>query len=133
MPDFHFEYDAANGVLAVRITGRFTDATMKAVYAGLSDHVKQRAVRAALLDLTAAAHFEVSADAVRQMSSLTPLLPDPIPKYIIAAQDHMFGMARMFQITSRGRDALRIVRSAQEVYDELGLPAAAQFERLDTH
>jgi hypothetical protein len=67
------------------------------------------------------------------MSSLTPLIPDPLPKYIVAAQDHMFGMARMFQITSRGRDALRIVRSAQDVYDELGLPAAAHFERLDTH
>ena len=133
MPDFHFEYDAANRVLAVRVTGTFTDATMKALYAGISDQVRQRNVRAALLDLTATAHFDVSAEAVRQMSSLTPLLPDPIPKYIIAAQDHMFGMARMFQITSRGRDALRIVRSAQDVYSELGLAGAAQFERLDTH
>jgi hypothetical protein len=133
MPDFHFEYDTANALLAARVTGSFTDATMKALYAGISDHVRQRDVRAAILDLTAASHFDVSAEGVRQMSSLTPILPDPIPKYIIAAQDHMFGMARMFQITSRGRDALRIVRSAQDVYDALHLPAAAHFERVDTH
>ena len=53
-------------------------------------------------------------------------------KYIVATQDHIFGMARMFQITSRGRDALQVVRTPQDVYTALGL-TTPRFERLDTH
>ena len=64
--------------------------------------------------------------------STAQMLPDPLPKYIVATQDHIFGMARMFQITSSGRDTLHVVRSAQDVYTALGLTDAARFERLES-
>src|SRR2546423_14354906 len=132
MADFYFEYDALSGTLAVRVTGAFNDATMKACYAALSSEVGLRDVRAAFLDLSTAGGFDISAEAVCHMSKMAPLLPDPLPKYIVATQDHIFGMARMFQITSRGRDALQVVRTPQDVYTALGL-TTPRFERLDTH
>ena len=130
MPDFYFEYDAEHRVLAVRVTGAFTDAVMQACYQAMAGQVGRREVRAAFLDLSAAGSVDVSADAVRGMSKLAPLFPDPLPKYIVAAEDHIFGMARMFQITSRGRDTLQIVRSRQDVYASLGLDTP-RFEPLD--
>jgi len=130
MPDFYFEYDAAHMVLAVRVTGTFTDEVMKACYQAMAGQVAAREIRAALLDLSAAGRVDVSADAVRGMSKLAPLLPDPLPKYIVATQDHIFGMARMFQITSHGRDMLHVVRSREDVYAALGLDTP-RFERLD--
>ena len=132
MPDFHFEYDAEHMVLALRVTGAFTDDVMKACYAAIAGQIGRREIRAALLDLSAAGEFDLSAQAVRGLAKLAPLLPDPLPKYIVATQDHVFGMARMFQITSQGRDALYVVRSRQDAYSALGI-GTPRFERLDTH
>ena len=129
MPDFYIEYDAGSRVLAVRVTGPFTDTAMRRCYDAVADAVGRREVRAAFLDLSAAGEFNLSADAVRGMSKLAPLVPDPLPKFIVATEDHVFGMARMFQITSRGRDSLQIVRTPQEVYSSLGLKTPA-FERV---
>jgi hypothetical protein len=84
-----------------------------------------------MADFSGASALELSADAVRGIATLAPLLPDPLPKYIVASTDHMYGMARMFQITSHSRDALQIMRTPQDVYAALGLNAP-QFERLDT-
>ena len=39
MPDFYFEYDALSRTLAIRVTGAFNDATMKACYTALSSEV----------------------------------------------------------------------------------------------
>jgi len=132
VPDFYIEYEAMSHLLAIRVTGAFTDAGMRRCYDALAGAMLDRDVRAALLDLSAVGEFNLSADAVRGMSRLAPLLPDPLPKYIVANQDHVFGMARMFQITSRNRDALQVVRTSQEVYASLGLTAPA-FERVDIH
>lgn len=130
MPDFHFEYEVHHRVLAVRVTGAFTDVAMRQCYDAIASEIARREVRVGILDLTHASEFSLSADAVRGMSKLAPLLPDPLPKYIVAAKDHVYGMARMFQMTSNGRDALQVVRSSQDVYAALGLHAP-QFERLD--
>ena len=130
MSDFHFEYDANHGVLAVLVTGAFTDDAMRALYETMASRLGQREVRAAFLDLSAVGEFNVSAEAVRSLSKRAPLFPDPLPKYIVATHDAMFGMARMYQITSQGRETLRIVRSRQDVYTSLGLDAPC-FERLD--
>ena len=131
MADFYLEYDPTSHVLAVRVIGTFTDAAMRACYDALADAITSRDVRAAVLDLSTAQEFSLSAGAVRGMSKLAPLLPDPLPKYIVATKDHIYGMARMFQITSRGRDSLQVVRSPQDAYSSLGLETL-QFERLDT-
>ena len=131
MSGFHFEYEAHHQVLAVRVTGAFTDVAMRQCYDAIASEIALREVRAGILDLTGASEFTLSADAVRGMSKLAPLLPDPLPKYIVASKDHVYGMARMFQMTSEQRQHLQVMRSPQDVYAALGLHAP-RFERLDT-
>lgn len=129
MSDYHFEYDATHKVLAVRVTGQFTDDVFKRFYAETPRYVTGRDVRGAILDLSAVQTFDLSAGAVHQMAALHPLVPDPTPRYVVTSQDHVFGMARMFQTIADGRDALYIVRSLAAAYSALGI-TTPQFERL---
>ena len=130
MADFFFEYDEANKIFAVRLTGSVTDEVFRAVYASAPRHVEGREIRAALIDLSSITGFDVTAAAVRQMSTQEPPIADPTPRYVIATEAHIFGMARMFQIVaSKGRDRLHVVRSVQDAHDALGLDAP-RFERL---
>jgi hypothetical protein len=129
-PHFHFEYDATNRIFAVRMHGTITDTIFKACYAETPRHVQGREVRAALTDLSDVVRYDVSAAAVREVSRMAPLFPDPTPRWVVAPHDHIFGMARMFQMTSpSGRDMLHVVRSMAEAYVALGV-AAPNFERL---
>ena len=130
MRDFFFEYDASSKVLAVRVVGAFTDDIFKACYGEATRHVAGQEILGALMDLSKVERFEISAEAVRQVSVLPPAINDPVPRYVVASQAHIFGMARMFQIISpKGRDALRIVRTLKDAYDGLGV-TTPQFERL---
>lgn len=130
MPDYYFEYEAANRVFASRVTGAFTDGIFETWYHTTAGRVRQIAPRAAILDLTACQHFDVSTTAIRKMAGLHPILPDPAPRFVVAPHDIAFGMARMFQMLGpEARDMLFIVRSLDAAYEALNLTAPA-FERL---
>jgi hypothetical protein len=128
--NFHFEYDAEHEVFVVRMHGAITDDIFKASYAATPRHVEGRHVRAAVTDLSDVKSYDVSAAAMREVSRLPPLFPDPTPRWVVAPQDHIFGMARMFQMLSpTGRDMLHVVRSVREAYDALGV-TSPHFEQL---
>ena len=127
-----FEYDASQKVLAVQVTGPATDASFKACYANAARYIEGREVRGFIIDLSSLGKLDVSAAGIRQVSSLEPVLPDPAVRYVIAPQDHIFGMARMFQIISpKGRERFHVVRTLRAAHDALGV-TAQQFERLPT-
>jgi hypothetical protein len=130
MAAYHFEYDAANGLFAVRMHGAITDDVFKDCYAATLLLVEGRNIRAALMDLSGVDRYDVSAAAMLDISTLPPLFPDPTPRYVVATRDHIFGMARMLQLASaRGREMLHVVRSLQEAYDAVGV-TTPHFERL---
>ena len=130
-PHVHFEYDPTHKVLAVRAVGEMDGEIFKACYAMVGRLVQGLEVRAAFFDLTNVRRFSVSAATIRHVSTLSPVLPDPTPRYVIASQAHIYGMARMFQIVSmRGRDNLRVVRTQKDAYEALGLTAGAEFQRV---
>jgi hypothetical protein len=129
-PHFHFEYDATHRIFAVRMHLTITDPIFRACYAETPRRAQGRDVKAALMDLSDVERYDVSAAAMRDVARLAPLFPDPLPRWIIAPQDHIFGMARMFQMTSSsGREMLHIVRSMVEAYAALGV-TTPNFERL---
>ena len=130
MKNFHFEYDAAHEVFVVRMYGRISDDIFKASYAATPSYVEGRRIRAALMDLSGVDAYNVSSAAMREVSRLPPLFPDPTPRWVVAPQDHIFGMARMFQMLSpSGRDMLHVVRSMHEALQAIGV-GTAHFERL---
>ena len=130
MKNFHFEYDAGHELFVVRMYGRITDDTFKASYAATPQYLERRNIRAALMDLSDVESYEVSSAAMRDVSRLPPLFPDPTPRWVVAPQDHIFGMARMFQMLSpSGRDMLHVVRSMRDALQAIGIHTA-HFERI---
>jgi hypothetical protein len=129
MLSFHFEYDAANKVLVARFTV-VTDEVFKEFFEVAPRYVAAHAVEVGIVDFTAVNSFDWSAEAARQLARMSPLVPDPKPRFIVAVSDVQFGMGRLFQqASSVGREELRIVRSVEEVYRQLGI-SAGSFTRL---
>ncbi len=127
-----FEYDASKKILAVQVTGPATDDSFKACYANAARYVEGREVNSFIIDLTHLGQLSVSAKGIREVSQVEPFLPDPAVRYIIAPQDYIFGMARMFQIVSpKGRERLHVVRTRTAAHQALGV-TTPQFERLPT-
>jgi hypothetical protein len=129
IPTYYFEYDSVNKILAVRFQA-LTDEILKEFYSTAPRYIESREVRAGIADWTLVVLFEMSSDVVRQIAALVPLLPDSTPRFVIAPLDHMYGMARMFQLVSDGRrERLAVVRSAAEAYALIGVKEP-RFERL---
>jgi hypothetical protein len=130
MKNFYFEYDAGHELFVVRMYGRITDDVFKASYAATPQYLEGRHIRAALMDLSGVESYDVSSAAMRDVSRLPPLFPDPTPRWVVAPQDHIFGMARMFQMLSpSGRDMLHVVRSMRDALQAIGIHTA-HFERI---
>jgi hypothetical protein len=126
---FHFEYDAANKVLAARFTVA-NDEVLKEFFEVAPRYIAAHTVEAGIVDFTAVTSFDLSAETSRQLARMAPLVPDPKPRFVVAVSDVQFGMGRLFQQSSSvGREELRIVRSLDEVYRELGI-SAESFTRL---
>jgi hypothetical protein len=126
---YYFEYDSANKIFAVRFQA-LTDETFQEFYSIAPRYIEPLEVRAGIADLTQVVSFELSSYAVRKIASLVPLLPDSTPRFVIAPLDHMYGMARMFQLVSDGRrEGLAVVRSAVEAYAAIGVKEP-RFEKL---
>jgi hypothetical protein len=54
-----------------------------------------------------------------------------VAQVIFAPQDHVFGMARMFQaLSAEQRPTMRVVRNLAEAYRILGVAEDPQFEAL---
>ena len=129
MSTYYFEYDAANKILAVRFEAALTDDILCEYYAAAPAVIAPHEVRVGILDLTGLTSFDVSADTIRRLAARQPLIPDPIPRFIVAPSDVAFGMARMFQLSDRSREMLHIVRSIDEAYLKAGV-TEPRFERL---
>ena len=79
--------------------------------------------RFAIIDLSAADPFDVTADRVRALAKLPPAMPKrDDPRVIIVPSDHTFGMARIFEVEGEAtRPNLHVVRSVKEAWAILGV------------
>jgi hypothetical protein len=126
---YYFEYNAAKKVMAARFTA-VTDEVLKEFFEVAPRYIAAHAVEAGIVDFTAVTSFDWSAETSRQLARMPPLVPDPKPRFIVAVSDVQFGMGRLFQqSSSEGREELRVVRSLDEAYLQLGI-SAGSFTRL---
>jgi hypothetical protein len=127
---YYFEYDARNQIIATRFSSTLTDEILAEFYREAPRFLESRVIRAAIVDFTHVTSFDASSKIMRDLAAMDPLLPDPIPRFVIAPPDHVFGMVRMFQLLSHPkREALRVVRSETEAYAAFGIEEP-QFERV---
>jgi hypothetical protein len=75
-----------------------------------------------LIDLTAVTSFNVSSDDVHRLAGRDSSFSPSAERVLVAGQDLVFGLARMFQtFSAERRPRFTVVRSLSEAYCQLGL------------
>ena len=131
---YQFEFDSTNRILRGRLDGRVTDEVAKEYHRVAVEYAAQIDALLGITDLSAVTAFEVSAVTARELARSEPVMLDPNNRIcvIIAPSDHIFGIARLFQIEGeQTRPNLHVVHTLMEACAVLGV-LDPQFERLQT-
>jgi hypothetical protein len=127
---YHFEFDSENRILLLVAEGDVQDAELLVINDVVGAHVKALQPAAGISDLSAITSFQISSDAVSTAALQPSPYPEETPRFIVAPQDHIFGMSRMFEmIGSRTRAKLKIVRNRDEALAAIGVKNP-KFERV---
>ncbi len=127
---YHFEFDPEHRILLVIAEGDVKDQEILNVNADIAAHVRELKPSAGISDLSSVTTFQVASATMRTAASQPSPYPEETPRFIVAPQDHLFGMARMYELAGhRTRSKLKVVRSREEALAALGVPNA-RFERV---
>ncbi len=128
---YRFELDRNNEVFRASLCGQIDDDEMRKYDANVRKVLAKLHLRAVIVDGSAITEFDVSSATIEYLAAFGAEVSDQaIPILMVAPPDHIYGMARMFQILSeRKRPSVAVVRSGDEAYTKLGL-TNLQFELL---
>lgn len=90
---------------------------------GLRSYVNRLHPRAGISDLSEVTAFNVSIKAMRIAATQRAPYPEGTEWFIVAAKDHVFGMARMYEMAG-AREQLKVLRSREEALAALGIEKA---------
>lgn len=117
------EFDSVNHVLRVRFEGELTEDLLWESYKDGKRHAPPD-THGAIFDLSAVTSIQVDAAAMQELARMPPIIDDPLPRFIVASSDLVYGSARMFQsYGGKTRQALHVVRTITEAYSSLGITA----------
>ena len=120
---FVFDFDPTHQILRSTFSGQVNDDDFLNHQRVGAQLVTSLDPRFAIIDLSAADPFEVTTDGMRALAKLPPVMPQmERPRVVIAPADHMFGMARVFEIEGEvTRPNLHVVRSVKDAFAILGM------------
>jgi hypothetical protein len=111
------DFDTKNNLLRVTLEGRLTDAILLDAYATVARYVISHGPCRGLVDISGVTKFDVSSNAIRELTRRSPAIPKGYMRVMVAPLDSMFGMVRMFQIlTELTRPDFHVVRAIDEAY-----------------
>jgi hypothetical protein len=117
-------FDELNRVLFIRFKGTVTDDVLLDRYRQVREWLAIHGHFSNISDFTDVTSFEVTAQGVTQLAATSPLVPDEFLRIMVAPQDEVFGMTRMFEVLgSPTRNNVRIVRTVAEAYRLVGIEA----------
>jgi hypothetical protein len=126
----HFEFDPEHKILLVVLEGDVYDSEIRTINSEIRKQVNQLDPAAGISDFSSVSAFHVTGPAMHAAASQPSPYPVQTPRFIVAARDHMFGMARMYQIVgARTRPKLQVLRSREEVFAILGVQNP-RFEKI---
>jgi hypothetical protein len=127
---YHFEFDHEHRILLVISEGDLSDSDLLEGHDDTTKHVISLNPSAGISDLSGVTSFSVSGDGVRRAAERPSPYKDPMPRFLVAPHDHVFGLSRMYQIVGcETREALQVVRSREEAFAALGVQNP-RFERV---
>ena len=115
-----FEFDAQHKILLLVVEGEVGDDEIVVANERIAQHVNHLHPRAGISDLSGINVFKVSSKAMRIAAAQPVPYPKEMAWFIVAAEDHIFGMARMYEMAG-ARDNLKVVRSRERALAALGV------------
>ena len=129
--NYDFAYDHRNRLLRITFRGDLDDKNLTEATRKLREVAPRISPKKVLSDFSEVTSLEVSSETVNSLAHLRPIFGAQVAQVIFAPQDHVFGMARMFQaLSAEQRPTMRVVRNLAEAYRILGVAEDPQFEAL---
>ncbi|HEX8924174.1 MAG TPA: hypothetical protein VF786_00200 [Terriglobales bacterium] len=119
---FTIELDREAKVVRVAWLGQVTLELLRAGFSQTRQFARGLQLRGAISDFSSTDSFELSSDDVYILSREAPVFETQIPRVTVSGKEHIFGMARMFELLSDGRSAgIHVVHTMEEAYALLRL------------
>jgi hypothetical protein len=114
--------DPLHQVLSIQFEGTVTDEVLLSRYRQVREWMACNGQFSSISDFSHVTCFEVTSQGVEQLASNPPLVPDNFLRIVVAPQDEIFGMARMFgMLGSSTRNKVYVVRTMAEARRLLGM------------
>ena len=127
---YRFEFDREQRILLVVVEGDVQTRDLQTFIEDLRTRANQLHPAAGITDFSAVTAFSAAPETVRAAATLPAPYPDDTPRFIVAPEDYLFGIARMFELVANRPNAkLKVLRSRDEAYALLGIKNPS-FERL---
>ena len=121
-------FDELHRVLYIRFEGIVTDDVLLSRFDQVRAWIASNGSCSSITDFTGVDSFQVTASGVNQLASAPPLVPDSFLRIVVAPQDEIFGMTRMFEMLGCAtRNRVDVVRTMAEAFQVAGVQA------LDLH
>jgi hypothetical protein len=121
-------FDELHRVLYIRFEGIVTDDVLLSRFDRVRAWMAGNGLCSSITDFTGVDSFRVTASGVSQLAANPPLVPDSFLRIVVAPQDEIFGMTRMFEILgSATRNRVDVVRTMAEAFQVAGV------QSLDLH
>ncbi len=126
---FHVEFSQKSKVLRVSFRDSIEDDDMREYYRTVASAQLTVGPCSGICDFSNIEKLHVTSNMVKDLASRPALIPPGYKHVIVAPQEHVYGMVRMYE-TLTGRNNTIIVRSLDEAYEALKL-VDPEFGTLD--
>lgn len=127
-----FEYDPELKLLVVTCTGPLFDADLLGLFRKSQELGTRYPVQLAILDGIGVTEISLSSGLVQSLAHSPPMFSEESDRCVVAPQDYMYGMARMYQMLGgETRERLRVVRTMEQAYEHLGIEAPPRLQPIE--
>ncbi|HVP64111.1 MAG TPA: hypothetical protein VMT82_04385 [candidate division Zixibacteria bacterium] len=125
------QYDSVHSVLLQTWNGDLVDELLVQGHEIGQRAIAQFKPRAIISDFSLVSSFKVSSQCIQGLAMLEPVALRDQPLILVAGAEHIYGMARMYEILNEARRAgLTAVHTLEEAYSTIEL-TDPQFEPIE--
>jgi len=116
-----FRFNDRDRLLSAAVRGEVSGESLVEFYWALDRYAKLHHPRFMIVDWSGAKEFKVPASVIRNLARMPSSMPEVV-RVVVAPEDHIYGMARMFQaLTTTSRPHFHVVRTQKEARQLLRL------------
>jgi len=118
----HFEYDFDHGILLVALSGHVSYLEIYAYHEEVRRMLGARKLVAAISDLAEVTSADLPGHMVWGLATRDAFVFQRVPRYIVAPQDSLYGIARMYELASNYPEGfVEVVRTRNAAIKALGV------------